>query len=80
MPAPAQLLAAAAAPPVDLSPLLSLARESRSIHLEVKESVDSVGRRLGSITAAMEGIESSMLKTRSRSPELAPPLCAVGVA
>ncbi len=75
VPAPAQLLAAAAAaPPVDLSPLLSLARESRSIHLEVKESVDSVGRRLGSITAAMEGIESSMLKTRSRSPELAPPL------
>ena len=47
--------------------LVGLARESRSMQGDVKDAVDSIARRLSSLTAAMEGIEQGVMR-RAASP------------
>ena len=49
-----------------LQQLLTITRDSHTMQADIKASVDSVARRLSSVSAAMEGIESSMMR-RSHS-------------
>ena len=52
-------------PGVHLESLLRIARESKGMQGDLKEAVDSIARRMGTLTAAMEGIETTVLRRSS---------------
>jgi hypothetical protein len=50
--------------PADVKSLTAIARDMRGVQADTKEVVDSLARRMGSLTAMMEGLEQMAMRSR----------------